>query len=84
MRGRKSLISDRDKYASILAKLEAGKSSVKIGDMRQVMKLLVTLEATLIKAGYKSGLMVLRREAREVAAKLDGKKYGRAKTLITK
>lgn len=84
MASRKELVRDRNHYASLIAKLEGGKSSIKIGDMRQAMKLIVILEAVLIKAGYKSALMVLRREAVQKFKSFKGNEYGRAKASIIK
>jgi len=71
---KKDLTSSPREYASIIAKLEAGKSQASIGDIRQVRKLMVSLEAALILSGYKSELLKMRAEARAVAAKQRGKK----------
>jgi hypothetical protein len=60
---RKSILENRNEYASILTKVEGGKSQIKVGDMRQALKIMVRLETALIRAGYKSAMMVLRREA---------------------
>lgn len=60
---RKKIVVDRNNLASILTKLEGGKSQIKLGDMRQAMKLIVTLEAALIATGHKSVLLMLRKEA---------------------
>lgn len=67
---RKVFVKNRNHYASLLAKLEGGKSSVKIGDMRQVLSLVVAFEVALIKDKRRSALLMLRKEAKEKAAKL--------------
>lgn len=66
---RKDLTSSQREYASLLAKLEGGKSQASIGDVRQLRKIMVSLEAALILAGYKSELLKMRAEARAVAKK---------------
>ena len=70
---RKITVTNRNKLASMICKLEGGKSEIKIGDMRQALKMIVVLEAALIVKGHRSGLMVLRREAVAKAKKLKSK-----------
>jgi hypothetical protein len=67
---RKTIVKDRNELANILAKLEGGKSQAKVADVRQAMKLLVSLEAAGIAKGRKSIFMMLRREAHTVAKKI--------------
>ena len=69
-RPRKQLVTSRAQYANLLTKLEGGKSNVKVGDMRETLRLVVGLEATLIVAGHKSALLILRKEAVEKAKQL--------------
>lgn len=63
MAERKKVLTTRNQFASILTKLEGGKSQMKIGDARQALSLMVALEEALILKGYKSAMMVLRKEA---------------------
>ena len=60
--------------AAILAKLEGGKSQIKIGDMRQAMKMMIALDSALHVAGYKSALIMLRRKAVQQAKAIKAKK----------
>jgi len=71
---RKKLVADRNNYASILTKLEGGKSQIKLCDMRQAIKLMVSLEAALILTGHRSALLMLRKEALEKVKAQKGKK----------
>lgn len=63
----------KSQLSNMLTKLEAGKSQIKVGDMRQAMSLLVLLEAAFINAGYKSSLLPLRKLAVLEAAKAKAK-----------
>jgi hypothetical protein len=69
MAARKQLIRNRNHYAQVLTTLEGGKSSIKMGDMRQALRLVVEFEAELYRRGYKSALLILRREAVEKGKK---------------
>lgn len=64
------LAKNRADLANILTKLEGGKSSIKVGDMRQVLKLLVHFEANGYNDGACSVLAMLRKEAIEIAERL--------------
>lgn len=66
---KKQLIHDAKNYAVLLTKLEDGKSKVKMGDMREVVRKMTVLEAALILGNYKSSLAVIRADARKLAAK---------------
>ena len=67
---RKVFVKNRNHYASLLCKLESGKSSIKIGDMREALKIIIAFEVDLIKTKKRSALLMLRKEAKEKAAKL--------------
>lgn len=62
---RKQIVKNRNELASLQAMLEGGKSEAKVGDHRQSLRLLKQLEKWLIVKGYKSAVMMIRREARE-------------------
>lgn len=66
---RKSVVKNRSELASVLAKIEAGKSQAKIPDIRQLLKIMVALEAVGIISRRKSIFIALRREARALADK---------------
>lgn len=70
----KSLVHDAKAYANLMTKLEGGKSSVKVGDMRQTIKLMTNLETALILAQYKSAILIIRRAAQAQAAKIRTKR----------
>lgn len=61
--GRKKAVKDRSDLAAQLCKMEGRKSQVKIGDMRQTLKLLVKFDAEATVANKKSAIIALRREA---------------------
>ena len=71
---RKQIAETPMELAAILTKLEGGKSQIKIGDMRQAMKMMITLETALQVAGYKSAMMLLRRKAVQQAKAIKEKK----------
>lgn len=66
---RKSVVKNRSELASVLAKIEAGKSQAKIADIRQLLKILIALDAAGIISGRKSIFAALRRESRALAEK---------------
>lgn len=68
------MAKNRQQYASLLAKLEGGKSEARIGDIRQILKLQKDLELQMVLMGYKSLLLGIRREAVAEAKKLIAKK----------
>lgn len=65
MAKRKELVQNRGQLANLMTKLEAGKSQTKVGDMRQALKILKNLDRECTKKGYKSILVMLRREVRD-------------------
>lgn len=71
---RKSFVETRGQYANELTKMEGGKSSVKAGDGREWLRRMVKLDAELTFKGYKSALIMLRRESVQVARKMKSKK----------
>ncbi len=67
---RKSIVKDRSDLANVLTLCEAGKSQIKVGDMRQALKALVAIEAAGYLKGKKSIFAMLRKEAKTKAAKV--------------
>lgn len=67
---RKELVDSPMKLAALLTKIEGGKSQIKVGDMRQAVKIIIDLEAALRVAGYKSILVMLRKKAQAKADKV--------------
>jgi hypothetical protein len=67
--GKKQIVKDRQQLASIIAQIEGGKSQIKIGDVRQALKILKTVDLQLTKTGYKSVLVMLRKEVIREAKK---------------
>lgn len=63
---KKQLIPDAKNYSRIMTLLEGGKSNVKIGDMREIRRKMVLLEASVILAGYKSTLAPIRADAQKL------------------
>lgn len=63
MAARKQLVKDRSHLANVLAKIEGGKSEIKIGDMRQALRLLKKVEVAGFAIGAKSIFKMLREEA---------------------
>lgn len=74
MAGRKKIVETPMQYAALLTKMEGGKSQIKVGDMRQALRLMRALETSLILSGYRSALLMIRREAVEQAKKIRAKK----------
>ena len=66
---RKHIVKNRAALANLMAKMEGGKSQAKIGDIRQLLKILVNLEVQSILEDKESILEMLRKEAEEKAAK---------------
>lgn len=54
----------RSAVANLIAILEGGKSQAKVGDVRQILKILIQMETNAIKAKTPSPLLALRKEAR--------------------
>ena len=54
----------------MLAKSEAGKSQAKVGDIRQVLKILIAIDAAGFKLRRKSLFSMLRREAKIKSKKI--------------
>lgn len=70
MAKRKRIVQNRAQLSNLLTRIEGGKSQAKVGDIRQVMKLLVEVETVAILSTCASVVMPIRREAREKAAKI--------------
>lgn len=68
-RQRKTVVKDRTELAKVMTKFESGKSQSKIGDVREIFKKLIALEAAGYVAGRKSIMTMLRREAVAIAKK---------------
>ena len=69
----------RNEIASLLAKSEAGRSEAKIGDIRQLLKLLVAMDAARMSEGKTSLLWVLIDESNELVDRMRTKKATRKK-----
>lgn len=69
MAERKKIVKNRNELAAMLTSIESGLSHIKVGDAREMLKILVGLEATSILAHKKSIVMMLRKEAVILAAK---------------
>jgi len=54
----------RATVANLLTILEGGKSQAKVGDVRQLLKLLILAEVQCLKTKQPSILLALRKEAR--------------------
>lgn len=67
---RKSVATSRTSYADILNKLDGLRAGISRSEFRKALKLMETLEAALIKRGYKSAVLIIRRNAKKKAAKL--------------
>lgn len=79
MASRKETVISRNDLANKLAKLELGKTEAKVGDVRELLKRLVQLEAAGYVASRKSALLKLRKEAVIMAKKIKAKKTKTAK-----
>jgi hypothetical protein len=66
---RKETVKGLMDYANKLTLMEGGKSSARVHDVRQLLALMVKLDATATKKGHKSALLVLRRLAVKQARK---------------
>jgi hypothetical protein len=75
MASRKQLVKNRADLANKLAKLEVGKSQIKVGDAREFLKRFVQFEATGILTARKSAFIMLRKEAVALAKKHYAKKH---------
>lgn len=71
---RKKLVKDLNDLATKLTLMEGKKHSINVADMKEILSCIVALDATSIIACRKSVVMILRREARKIAAKRKGKK----------
>lgn len=69
MARRKDIVKTRSELANVLAKLEKGKTEAKVGDIRQVLKWLVSVEAAGYLIRRKSILIMLRKDAIALAKK---------------
>lgn len=78
MAQRKTVVKSRTELAKVMTKFEGGKSQAKIGDVREMFKKLIALEAAGYLANRKSIFTMLRKEAvaeaKKVKAKQDKKK----------
>ena len=63
------LVETRGALANQLAKLEKGKSQAKVGDIREALRLLIELEVIGISVRARSIMIMLRKEARDIAKK---------------
>lgn len=64
---RKKLIKDKNHLASVIAKMEGKKSQATIGDIREILKILIALDAASFMSHKKSVLIMLRKEALKIA-----------------
>jgi hypothetical protein len=71
---RKKLVKDLNDLATKLTIMEGKKHSINVADMKEILSCLIALDATSIIASRKSVVMILRREARKLAAKKRVKK----------
>jgi hypothetical protein len=71
---RKKLVKDLNDLATKLTLMEGKKHSINVADMKEILSCLIALDATSIIASRKSVVMILRREARKLAAKKRVKK----------
>ncbi len=72
---RKQLVKNSMEYATLMTKMEGGKSQINIADMKQAISLMKKLEVALIlRGGYRSALLTIRREACAMAKKIKEKK----------
>lgn len=74
----------RNQIASLLAKREGKKSQVKIGDIREILRLLVELDAELFGEVEKGPLMVLEEDVTKLLASWFAKKGKKEKTMRKK
>lgn len=77
MASRKQVVKDRADLANVVTKFEKGKSQVKVGDVREVLRILVGIEAAGYVKGHKSVFMMMRKES--VALGKKAKKAKKAK-----
>lgn len=68
------MFKDRADLVNQLAQFEAGRSEARVGDLRQIFKLLIEFDAHSMVNGQKSVLIMLRREARAMAVKIKAKR----------
>lgn len=69
MAARKQIVKSRSHLANMLAKVEEGKSEATVGDIRQILKWMVMLEAGGYLIRRKSIFTMLRKEAIVIANK---------------
>ncbi len=60
---RKETVKNLMDYANKLTKLEGGKSQARVHDVRELLALMVKMDAKATVKGHKSAIMVLRRSA---------------------
>lgn len=63
MSKRKEMVPTVNKLASLIAELEGGKSESRIGDIRQILKLVVDMDAKATRMGMRAPLTMLRKIA---------------------
>jgi len=68
------IIKDRAHLSNIISKLTKGKTPDSVNTHRMAIKRLVQLEAALIVAGKASAMLMLRKEAKNIAKKMLAKK----------
>ncbi len=63
MSKRKNYVPNIRRLAAVITTLEGGKSSTKIGDVRQILKLIVDMDVKAMKLGMRTPLTMLRKIA---------------------
>jgi hypothetical protein len=63
MAARKKVVDTTMQYAALMAKLEGGKVEIPMGQWRQAVSYMEKLETALYVAGYKSAVLMIRRNA---------------------
>jgi predicted transcriptional regulator len=59
---KKNLVKDSQALSSLIARIEGGKSEIKIGDIRQAIKILRNLDRFATLEGLRSPLTMLRKQ----------------------